>query len=520
MPDIGRKLIAQCHLLLLVGAICLGGWLRFSRLDLMEFKDDEWQLHHLATRQAQGHWQKCGLMSSVGVHNPPMAVYLFALPALVSRDPLFMAGFPALLGTAAIGLTYLLARRWVSKWAALCAAVLFAVSPWAVLLSRKIWAQDLLPFFTLCFLLAAVAWLREGRLRHALFMAASLAVLNQVHYSSLALWPIAVFLAWRRPSRKSLHQLGLGAVIFIVAWIPFGLFLGRHGMAELKRQHLGEPATRYLAKVGTALQWQAQYMGHGGFSYATGPTESDFAQAAHPDRWTEWAFVTILAAGFVATVLRARREEDLWLLVLWFLLPPLLLSVLVINPHYMVICFPTAFVMVGLLMDEIAELVTRRFPRFAERAALSGLAAALLVLICAEQIVFLCRFNQYLAARGGTLGDYGLTYRQKLMVARYMRETAPEGIIQIRDCSHCVPSESTYYYLYARSGGQAQLVPARTRRPAPGENLFILQDPWGAIEHGMHEAPGIEQRVGNVRVFWSSGAAVARYRNALKIKPD
>ena len=107
------------HVLLLCGIVLLGGWLRFSRLELMEFKKDEWRLHRLAVAQAEGKLQLHGLTSSVGVYNPPMAVYLFALPAFFNQDPVFLAYLPALLNTVAVGLTYLLARKWLSRWAAL-----------------------------------------------------------------------------------------------------------------------------------------------------------------------------------------------------------------------------------------------------------------------------------------------------------------------------------------------------------------------------------------------------------------
>ena len=218
---------SRSHWLLLAAIVLLGGWLRFSRLDLMEFKSDERELHRLAVKQASGQWQFSGLVSSTGLRNPPMAVYLFAIPALISSDPIALAMLPALLNTLAIALTYFLGRRFLSRGGALAAALLFAVAPWAVIESRKIWAQDLLPFFTILFFIFAFSWLREGRWRHALAMAVTLSVLNQIHYSSVALWPILLFLLWRRRSKRALKQLAVGAALYAVLWAPFAVVVLR-----------------------------------------------------------------------------------------------------------------------------------------------------------------------------------------------------------------------------------------------------------------------------------------------------
>ena len=53
---------SRAHWLLLAAIVLLGGWLRCSRLDLMEFKSDERMLHRLAVKQASGQWQLSGLV--------------------------------------------------------------------------------------------------------------------------------------------------------------------------------------------------------------------------------------------------------------------------------------------------------------------------------------------------------------------------------------------------------------------------------------------------------------------------
>ena len=75
----------------------------------------------------------------------------------LSSSPIVATAFIALLNVVAVALCYGLSRKMFAPlgeraWlAALIAALLFAVAPWAVIHSRKVWAQDLLPFFVMLY---------------------------------------------------------------------------------------------------------------------------------------------------------------------------------------------------------------------------------------------------------------------------------------------------------------------------------------------------------------------------------
>lgn len=57
--------------------LLVGAWLRFSNLDLLEFKGDEAMALHLASKPIHGAGVPlAGLMSSVKVTNPPLFIYL------------------------------------------------------------------------------------------------------------------------------------------------------------------------------------------------------------------------------------------------------------------------------------------------------------------------------------------------------------------------------------------------------------------------------------------------------------
>ena len=140
--------LARWELALLVAILLLAGALRMGAPGLTEFKRDEANLSRLALNLAQGKgFPLLGISSSVGVPNPPISVYLFALPYLFDHTPILATVFVGALNTLAVALTWALVRRTFGPRPALIAALLYAAAPWGVLFARKIWAQDLLPPF-------------------------------------------------------------------------------------------------------------------------------------------------------------------------------------------------------------------------------------------------------------------------------------------------------------------------------------------------------------------------------------
>src|SRR5688572_29342799 len=94
----------------LIGIGALAGWLRLRQLDLVEFKLDEATAVGLARRVLDGDLVTAGLTSSIGAENPPLFVYLAAIPLTVRDDPLMATAFVGGLGIATVILTYFALR--------------------------------------------------------------------------------------------------------------------------------------------------------------------------------------------------------------------------------------------------------------------------------------------------------------------------------------------------------------------------------------------------------------------------
>jgi hypothetical protein len=170
----------------LVAAIAAGIVFRLLWLHDVEYKLDEaWVFD-----QVRAFWQShtllpVGISSSEGLPHPGLNlwVFLFISAFLPTVGPLELTRAVQVVNVLAIGLLALFAQRGVERpereaW--LWAVALVAVNPLAVLYSRKLWAQDLLPLFTLAML---VGWWHRHRRWGALLWGLAGALLGQVHLS-------------------------------------------------------------------------------------------------------------------------------------------------------------------------------------------------------------------------------------------------------------------------------------------------------------------------------------------------
>jgi hypothetical protein len=125
----------------------------------MEWKADEQRM--FAWASAIGviePWPPVGMASGVAVPNPGLSVWIFVPLARVARDPVALAqlvqfaNVMALLGFAIFGASRAFTAPARQLWFA--GLALMSVNPIAIVLARKIWAQSLLPVFSVATLAA------------------------------------------------------------------------------------------------------------------------------------------------------------------------------------------------------------------------------------------------------------------------------------------------------------------------------------------------------------------------------
>ena len=403
--------------LALIAILVLAAYLRLNHLGWAEFKLDEANLSRLSLNLVRGiEFPLTGIGSSAGIVNPPLAAWLLALPYAVSPSPIVATGFVALLNVIAVAACYGLTRRWLGSapvWAALLATLLFAAAPWAVIYSRKIWAQNLL--MPLVIVWAWTGWLAFARRRpraligHALALAACI----QLHYS--AMWLIPVTLIWSIAfARRVQWKSALAATaIFALTFAPVLIADALRGGQSINR-------VLDLAKQPAAIDDQALHMtwlmitGQEIHSLA-GPQEFENFLAGVPNAEAlavaEGILVgagALLALMEAAGAARSRVLDDRaaasFMMVSWLSLPVLIQSrhSLPIYPHYFIILYPVPFMLVGLLYARLSAVAPALLSRVGQ-PVLIGFA----VVTAALQSVQTIALQEFVATRA-TPGGYGV----------------------------------------------------------------------------------------------------------------
>lgn len=223
---------ARWEPLLVAIVLLLAIALRICWPTLTEFKFSEARLVALVLELTdKGRLPLVGVPSSAGFDHSPLSVYLYLPPFLLTSQPVPATIYGGLVGGMAVALCWWLARRWPGGGprGALVAALLFGISPWAVVFSRKIWQVTFVPLLTLACVGLMVSALIEGqtssnsskRKWHLAWGLVLYGVLVQVHPSAVSLAP--ALLLWLILFRRQVRVAPLvtGVLLAALTAVPF-----------------------------------------------------------------------------------------------------------------------------------------------------------------------------------------------------------------------------------------------------------------------------------------------------------
>jgi hypothetical protein len=359
----------------------------------MEWKFDEKWMFRAALRIADGvdPWPWLGMTSGVGTRNPGMSIWPFALLARVLREPIAMVQAVCWVNVLALWGFALWARfTWPSRQRAigLWGVALYAVSPLAVLFSRKIWAQDVLVVFVLPWLWGHA---RREKLGFAWLWGFAGALLGQVHMSGFfaAFALAAVTFAFDRkqfPWRGWLAGSVLGALP-LIPWLEYLASPRAPATAAGSKftAHFFTDGLRHMWGLGLEYPLGKKYL-----AFLRGPMNT------HVNAGARYALLLLLALSLFWLV-RERKQLRLSEPVRTYLAAVLLAGVLLsvtgieIYAHYLIVFGP-------LLHIGVAWLLRRH--RYA------------LLAVCSCQLLLTASFLATIHWNGGAPGgDYGKSYR-------------------------------------------------------------------------------------------------------------
>lgn len=206
----------------LLVVLILATAIRLYRVDAVEFYHDEAMLGMLAQEMADGQtFPLQGIVSSVGIPNPPQTVYTILPPFWFSNDPVFITSWVILLNIIGVALLYIITLRQFGFAPALLAATFYAVNPWAVMYSRKLWAQDYVNPFLLLALFFAQLGFRDGK-RWAQILTVPVMLWGmQIHFAAWALVPLFGWIILAGRKNWHIRSLIFSAILSLLVLTPF-----------------------------------------------------------------------------------------------------------------------------------------------------------------------------------------------------------------------------------------------------------------------------------------------------------
>jgi 4-amino-4-deoxy-L-arabinose transferase-like glycosyltransferase len=396
---------------------------------LTEFKADEARLLALALDMAEGQFALRGISSSVGFPNFPASVWIYSLPLFLWPHPFAATLFTGLLNTLAIAAAYWFVRRYWGITAALAATMMFAVSPWAVIFSRKIWAQNLLPLFVVGWAISAALALVEERPKfiwlHFLFLA--LAV--QIHLAAVTLVPATAILLLIFRRRVHWRSLLVGLAVAALTIIPFAVYLGQVqgniALPAAMEEHTSVSTTFDSIHFITMISL-------GTFIHSlAGPTAfTDFLALIPQMSPTYWIWGLLIIAGVFWLTWQAwnrwdEKPSQAGLIVLvWLFLPPVffLWQITPVFLHYFIATMPAQYIAAGIAFSRIPHGLAHLWPAAGRGINQAVRVGAWIIFIATliSQFWVLVTLMDFLG-RSATPGAFGVPLAMKLEAANHAR---------------------------------------------------------------------------------------------------
>ena len=465
------------HHVLLLGVLILGLALRLAQPTLVEFKRDEATISRLGQAIAyEGYRPAVGMGSSLGIDNLPLTLYLMALPLRAWSDPLSAVVFTILLNSLALPACYLLGKALIGRRAALLATLLFAVSPWAVLYARKIWARTL-PLMTIIFI--GTLWLSVAHKKPWALVASfgTLAALLGLQLEALALVPVLGLVVVRYHRELSWRALLLGLLVLVGLLTPYVLHDARHGWQNA-RGLIGY-AGGEGAFSADAVRHSLALLGSQGIDGMAGSLFAQFRDSLPPFWWLN-GLLSLLVVGGMSYALHqafraptSDRRRAFALLLLWMAVP-IALQLRPSSPtqqHYFVMHYPAQFLLIGAFVVALWDRVIGGIQRLGRErliTAAHGVAAVALIVGCGWQVMVTYQLRTTMITHPST-GGYGIPLRYRRSAALQARDLASGGEI-------VVLSRETAPYLAETPTVFAALLYGTSHRFADGRMVLPLPD--------------------------------------------
>lgn len=393
------------NLLWLIIIFLLSSIFRVFFLNLIEFKSDEATTVYQTVQFFDNPYLiQRGLISGTGVYNFPLFNYVMILLALWSRDPLVLSGMTALINSFLIGLFYLIIKKYYGQMTAIFASLLLAFSPWGVLFSRKIWAQDLINLLFIPFLYFLHELILKKNVKVLVPLVILLMLLIQLHGSGFFLAAATVLVLVISKISLDLKKVLAGVLIGLMPTIPYILFqINSNPPCPDCQAFLRYQQSFRIFDFANFLR-PFQIISGLGYHFILGRDYADFIRVFPIINYLKYIFASSFIPILIGLALIVFQKPKYLLLVIYFITIPLLYIITKTSAymHYFVIIIPVSILLFAISVNTFYSWIRNKFFKI--------LVVAYFLLFVFSNIVFLALFYRFIDMKKQLAGDYGPIY--------------------------------------------------------------------------------------------------------------
>lgn len=329
-------------------------FLRLYRIESqMTFLGDEGRDVRIVRDLLHGNLVFIGPQTSIGnMYLGPLYYYMMAPALFVSAgNPVGPAVMIALLGGLTTALIWYFGRRWFSSTAGLIAALLFALSPVAIVYGRSSWNPNPMPFFALICIWGIWQFKEKLNFRYLWLVSISFAAALQMHYLGLLLiptlglvWLIVAKKIWSDKQQRSIfirHSL-IALGLFLLLMSPLALFDLKHNFMNFKA------FKAFFTDRQTTVNFNPLRSDR--FGLIVSQVSQDFVLARQNLQPLIVGIALIVAAALLVVI--KKRKPAYMLLVSWLLFGIMGLIVYKqhVYDHYYGFLFPAIYLFLGVFL--------------------------------------------------------------------------------------------------------------------------------------------------------------------------
>jgi hypothetical protein len=354
--------IARRDLLVLAGILLIAGVVRLGFVPVTGWSKDHSDMAMMALDIVDGKGiPLIGQPSSAVLPHSPFYIYILVLPYAITRDPILVTSFIAVLNMIGLAILWFIAYRYIGRTAAIVAGLAYAVHPWAVSYSTSIWTGDhRVPLFLLALLLGLYGFVEGKRLARILCLPVMLIAL-QVHYAAWALLPVYIWLVWIGRQWTSVREMAVSIVLGVLVVAPFAV-----GIVQTLTSRTVDvtPQTRELTSLRNLIKpyGQAVWLMTGlGVEQYTSRETADEMLAFTGQPIILWVFQGGAAALGIAAIWYSTHRNLALLILIWAFVPILVFTIPIVDVavYYFLPSIPAYCLLAGVGVQWLLKRISQ-----------------------------------------------------------------------------------------------------------------------------------------------------------------